>query len=606
MPCDWQNAPMGSPTWRRLLDLTVSLAVPAVAGVYVAAVTIAPLRPASAVTTYPQLTPGFAMLDLAAGAGLVAVGAATWFLGRRIVGLLAMLGGVCWFGADWAGYSAAPAWIRLGGMVLWIMTLPVLVHLCLHASWAVGSRKGRVLVGSLYLGTGLMGMAWAFWYVPGLDPRCLELCGAAPFRPRPEPGIHHWARMLSDGWHWLTLAAGAGLAIWASVRLTRASATARRVQWPVLVPAIAIGLTWAGWALASLQVSSLVPPTGPVLTGAFVLRAVAILSLAGGLGWSLLRARRSLSVIRRISWGLAPFPGGGTLRSALAAAVGDPGLRLVFPLSGSAMLVGTDGRPITLGERGPETHVIAIRQGREVVAMAVSVVEPSDGSFERDLGAAVRLAAANERLFASVRHEVLELQASRSRIVATGDAERHRLERDLHDGAQQRMLGVLYELTLAGSTAQAAGDVAGARQLEQATADADAAIEALRVIARGIHHAMLTEAGLVAALEALAVEAPIPVEFDTPSEITCSPDVQATIWRTVSDIVSAVARQGAVGVQARLGDLDEHITLDLAIDGVTEAVDLVALEDRVGAGGGSMSSVSGPGNLSLHVELPCA
>jgi signal transduction histidine kinase len=596
---------MGSHLWRALLTRTLALTVPIVAGIYVVALMLGPLRPSSVPTTYPQMTPGFAMLDVAAGAGLVAVGCVTWLVGRRGVGLLAIAAGMCWFGIDWAGYEAAPAWLRFTGMIAWTLTLPLVVHLALHSYRLAAGRPIRVALATLYIGMIVLATAWVLWYAPTLDPRCLELCHVESLQGLRHQD-HNLARMMSDGWHWLTFVAASGLACWATVHLWRSSAAARRREWLVLAPAALVGATWAGWAVAAVQRSSLVPPAGALLIAVFVARAVALVALAAGLAWSLVRARRSLAAVRRIAWELAPFPGGGTLRSALAAAVGDPGLRLVFPLPASGMLVGTDGRPATLDERGPETRVIPIRQGPEVVAMAVSSVALAGESVERDLGAAVRLAAENERLLASVRHEVLELQASRSRIVATGDAERHRLERDLHDGAQQRMLGVLYELTLAERTARVAGNTAAASQLGQAAADADAAIEALRVIARGIHHAMLTEAGLVAALEALAVEAPLPVELDTPAEIACSPVAQATVWRIVSDSVIAAARQGAAGVRARLAVLDADIRLDLDIYGVPEAVDLVALGDRVGAGGGSMSSVSSPGNQSLHVELPCA
>ena len=136
---------------------------------------------------------------------------------------------------------------------------------------------------------------------------------------------------------------------------------------------------------------------------------------------------------------------------------------------------------------------LLVRDGRRValVTHAAGVAE-----LEYEIGAAVRLALENERLQAEVLAQLHDLRESRTRIVETGDAERRRLERDLHDGAQQRLLALSYDLRLARARAEAEGDVSTGSRLAEATSEAQAALGELRELAQGIHPAILTEAGL--------------------------------------------------------------------------------------------------------------
>src|SRR5262249_27359815 len=132
--------------------------------------------------------------------------------------------------------------------------------------------------------------------------------------------------------------------------------------------------------------------------------------------------------------------------------------------------------------------------------------------------AAVRLALENERLQAELRAQLAELQASRQRIVAAGDDERRRLERDLHDGAQQRLLSLGLALQLA--RARLGPHANGATELlTEADHELRAALDELRELARGIHPAVLTERGLAAALRSLVDRALVPVSIAAvPSE----------------------------------------------------------------------------------------
>ena len=455
--------------------------VPLLAGAYVIAVVAGALQPRLGTTSYAELSTALAALAVAAGAGLVAAGSLAWILRRHTIGLLAMAAGACWFGADWAGAVALSPGLRPLALVASLMTLPLLVHLVLHANRADASPVARRTLVLLYGSIGALGLAWMATYVPWNDPDCLALCdtGGGPF------GDRTIARVFAAAWQILTATTGIGLAVWAAVRLVRSSWIARRDAALILLPAVVIGLGWAYWAIALLFPSSVVSPTGWVLTTAFVARASATLLLAIGLTWLLLDGRRTLLAVRRITDQLSPFPGGGSLRTALAGALGDPNLQLVFPLPGPGGAVDAAGVAVAEPSARAGTHLTPIEYGGETVAIAVAAGSAPDVPVADDLGEAVRLAAANERLLAAVRHEVLELRASRSRIVEAGDAARHAIERDLHDGAQHRMLGVLHELSLAQVGAATAGDAVTADRLSQAVDEADAAIESLRRLARG-------------------------------------------------------------------------------------------------------------------------
>jgi len=165
---------------------------------------------------------------------------------------------------------------------------------------------------------------------------------------------------------------------------------------------------------------------------------------------------------------------------------------------------------------------------------------------------------------------------------------------------------VLHGLVVARDAARAAGDPTTQR-LDRAVAEVDTTIDALRRIARGIHPNLLTEAGLVAALEQLAIDAPLPVETDLPDEVACGPTTAAIAWRVVADTVAQADRLAAEELRVRVEVDDARVRVTITVDGATGPLDLVPFEDRAGAGGGSLVSVATTdGTRSFIVELPCA
>ena len=225
-------------------------------------------------------------------------------------------------------------------------------------------------------------------------------------------------------------------------------------------------------------------------------------------------------------------------------------------------------------------------------------------------GATVDLERENQRLRAELRAQTQELRGSRARLVAAGDAERRRLERDLHDGAQSRFVAVALQLRLAQRETPRGSELA--RALETAIAELYAGVEDLRELARGIHPALLTQRGLVPALESLASRAPLPVDVRATVDGRLPVEVETAAYFAVSEALANVVKHagaGLVAVDVRV----EHgrLRIDVADDGrggasAAAGSGLAGLADRVGALDGRVEIESPPGaGTRVHVEIPC-
>jgi signal transduction histidine kinase len=215
----------------------------------------------------------------------------------------------------------------------------------------------------------------------------------------------------------------------------------------------------------------------------------------------------------------------------------------------------------------------------------------------------VSLALANAQA-----HE--ELAASRARIVAAGDAARRRIERNLHDGAQQRLVGVSLTLRLCKRAFADAGPEAQ-QLLERAEAELAAAHAELRELARGIHPAVLTDRGLVPALEMLVARAGLRVELSALIDERLPGPVEAAAYYIVAEALANVAKHAdASGACVQASRTEEHLVLEIADDGVGGAGEgtgsgLRGLADRVDALDGTLEIVSPPGEgTTLTARIP--
>jgi signal transduction histidine kinase len=221
-------------------------------------------------------------------------------------------------------------------------------------------------------------------------------------------------------------------------------------------------------------------------------------------------------------------------------------------------------------------------------------------------GAAARLALENARLQAQLRAQLGELRASRTRLVDAADAERRRLERDLHDGAQQRLLAL-------GLALQLLRDHGGDPQLlEQAEAELQLALRELRDLARGIHPAILSEQGLAAAVRSLADRSSLPVTAKVADD-RYPLAVETAAYFVISEALANVAKHAdAHAATVSVARMNGHLLVEVSDDGRGGAAaeaggGLQGLADRVGALDGRLTIESADaGGTTIRADIPCA
>ncbi len=299
------------------------------------------------------------------------------------------------------------------------------------------------------------------------------------------------------------------------------------------------------------------------------------------------------------------------LRDLLAQALRDPTLRLGTWDGDASAFVDTAGQVL---DPGAVAEAMPLHPGGADRPVAVLLHDGSPWADPRTAGAVAALAGLvldNQRLTAEVSAQLAEVHASRARLVTLADDERRRVERDLHDGAQQRLVTVALGLRLARRQLGEDGDPDVA-ELLSATADGvDAAMVELRELARGIHPALLTEAGLVPALTDLADRTPLPVTVTAPPVPRLPAAIEATVYFVVSEALTNTLKHAAAGrVEVRLVPGGGRLCVEVTDDGVggaslTGASGLRGLRDRVRALGGELHVRSQPGvGTTVLADLP--
>ena len=275
----------------------------------------------------------------------------------------------------------------------------------------------------------------------------------------------------------------AALVVVLSRRYAAASAPRRRVLSPVVASGGALALLAGAMLLAGAAGQEPLKQTlGWTVLAAFA--AVPCAFLIGGVRDRLRRAGAYRVLATRLE---RPVD----LRLALAEALGDPGLQLAYALPGGGRYVTDAGLPVELP--GPREWTAIARAGRPIAALVHDAALAEDAEHVRAVGATAALALENERLAAELRARIAELSESRARIVDAAEAERRRIERDLHDGAQQRLAGLALELGLALDRLER-GRPEVRESLLAARRQADSALVELRALAHGILPPLLDRA----------------------------------------------------------------------------------------------------------------
>jgi signal transduction histidine kinase len=473
------------------------------------------------------------------------------------------------------GQIDAPLTLTVGGLLVSAWTIGyVALLLTFMTGGRLESTIDRVLIGSYVLTMLVLQLVWIL-FLP-LDGNLLEVWGDAEA-----------AEAINDWRSWLTVAATMAIVAVLAVRWLEASPPRRKALLPGVMGVLS-GLLFIAQLVDEL-VASQPSEVLPWLTNS----ALVLVPAAYLVG--LLRSRLARSGLAELFLGLRTMRG-PELQAALARALGDPSLEVV---QGGAGRARGDGRSVAPIER----------DGEEVAALVYDASLDDDPELVEAVSAAAAIALENERLHEESRLRLAELRASRQRLVAAGDEERRRLERNLHDGAQQRLVAVALQLKLIQSRIRR--DPAMAEQLvSSAAAELALSLDELRELARGIHPAVLDK-GLAAALGGLASRSPVPVtiSYDAP-ELLPKP-VELAAYFVASEALANVAKYAqATTVELRVSARRSRLAIEIADDGVGGASaeggsGLRGLADRVEALDGELrvSSPAGAGTV-VAAELP--
>jgi signal transduction histidine kinase len=522
------------------------------------------------------------VLSLLAGWSFIGSGLAAWARrpSNRTGPLLVLVGLAFLTGllssVQQPALHALGAWVRP-------LHLAVFAHLLLaFPSGRLESRLAAGLVAAIYLDLGVL------YHAP-------LLLGEAGLGGR-----------LSDA----SYAFGAVLFLAASALLVQRWRAGSRAWRRAVAP-----LLWTGaLALALLAVFNadqvLARPVGAVPMWAFRLAFIAIPFAFLAV---LLRVRLARASVAELVVELEEARPPGALRDALARALGDPSLTVAYWLPDEQRYVDLEGRPVELpADSQGRTATVVEREGHRVAAIVHDRALDDDPGLIRAAGAAAALALDNERLQAELRARFDELKASRARIVEAADQERKRIERNLHDGTQQRLTSIALALGLAESKLASDPQAAGTsvRQAKQAL---EIALAELRDLSHGIHPSVLTTRGLGPALEDLAYTAPLPVTVTAELNGRLPERVEAGAYYAVAEGLANIAKHaGASTATVALAREHGRLLLRVRDDGVggadpTRGSGLRGLSDRLQALGGTFEVDSPPGRgTELRATIPCA
>jgi signal transduction histidine kinase len=411
-------------------------------------------------------------------------------------------------------------------------------------------------------------------------------------------------------------------------RWLRASSPTRRLMTPLWIAGVANAVfTLADVIVHTSGFTPNVFSTFPNILGALKLQiptvVLSVLPWAGlaalfliplALGWGQVRLRWGQVAVSDLAVELSRATGRQPLVQSLRRALGDPSLDLALWSRPAHQYVTPDGMPVVLPEEAPERAITSLEG--EDGPLAAIIHDPAVREQRQlidGVAAVALMAIENERLHAEVKAQLEEVRASRQRIVSAADEERRRVERNLHDGAQQRLVSLSLALGMAQAKAASASPEVAAT-LSDAEMELKQAIRELRELARGIHPAILTEAGLGPALESLAEHAPMPVATDTAQlNGRLPPVVEATAYYVVAEALTNVAKHSnatEARVLARI--FGDRLLLEIVDNGSGGAdpsggTGLTGLIDRAAALDGELRIESPRGGPTrIRAELPCA
>jgi signal transduction histidine kinase len=355
-----------------------------------------------------------------------------------------------------------------------------------------------------------------------------------------------------------------------------------------LVDSFAIGLLMIALLLTAANAQSDWAPRLRIATF-FVIGLAPFVFLFG-----LLQARLVRSSVGDLLVDLGSNPGPSRLQEAVARALRDPSVTIVYWLPELEAFVDAQGRRADLADETGRSATTVQRDGATVAALTHDAALDDEPQLLAAVARAVGMTIENSQLQVELQARLADVRASRARIVTAGDAERRRLERDLHDGAQQRLVALSLALRRAQNRLEPGGDTALEASLDDAAQLVHDALAELRELARGLHPAVLTESGLSGALAGLAARSPAPVQLVEVSEERFGAEIEAAAYFLVSEALTNVAKHApGASASVRVTRAADRLVVRVSDDGPGGAMarpgsGLQGLEDRMAAAGGGL------------------
>jgi len=401
----------------------------------------------------------------------------------------------------------------------------------------------------------------------------------------------------------LTVTASVVLAVRLSRRWILASPPLRRALVPVLVGSAAILL---GSVLVGLDKFQVEFETARWLVlGAYI--AIPLVVLGG-----IFHSRLARSTVAELFIELREDPAPADLRDVLAGALRDPSLTLAYWLPEFGSYADHEGRRVELPSlEGGQRLTPIDRDGVHVAALLHDPALAEEPELLDAVTAAAGIAIENGRLHAELKARLEELRGSRSRVIEAQQKERQRLERNLHDGAQQRLIALSLELSRLEERLE--GDQDASARLGFARREIAASLAELREVARGIHPAVVSGHGLEVALEQLVARAPVPIRLTLKVGERLPEQLEVAAYYLVSESLANVgkyAEASSATVEVTRGD--GQLLVEVVDDGIGGAdtergSGLRGLADRVEAQGGRLRVWSPVGGgTRVRAEIPCA
>jgi signal transduction histidine kinase len=407
----------------------------------------------------------------------------------------------------------------------------------------------------------------------------------------------------------VTAGALIAVAVALTVRMRTAPSISRRTTSPILVAVLAVAGTFAAAAVA--RAGGAAPATLERLGWFSTATSLTIpcAFLAGMLGARVFAGGALERLVARLSAGTRDLDA----RRLLADALGDPSLTVAFWRPQRGEYVDERGHPVQPPTAATGRSATIVRQDGDPLAMIVhdAALDAEPGLVGAAAGAALMMLE-NARLEADLRASVADLRASRARLASAADAGRREIERNLHDGAQQRLVAL--RMRLADAEAQVVSDDGLRRSLGELGADTEETIDELRSLAHGVYPAVLVDHGLASALTSVAGRSPVPVRVETVLPGRFAPAIEAAVYFCCLEAIQNAAKHAGVGarvtvsVRAHAGRVGFEIRDDgvgFEVHDVRGGHGLTNLRDRVAAVGGDVHVASGHGaGTTVRGDVP--